>query len=92
MAFHHQNIENKTNHHDTITLFLSSGRTDKSRKHEGCVAYDVFMSTTRTDVFMICETWRDEDALNKHSATPEFKRYCKEMTDRGLLKIERFEF
>ena len=65
---------------------------DKSRKHEGCVAYDVFMSTTRTDVFMICETWRDEDALNKHSATPEFKRYCKEMTDRGLLKFERCEF
>ena len=64
----------------------------ESNKQDGCIAYDVFKSGTRPDILFFCETWRDEDALNKHSATPEFKRYCKEMTDRGLLKIERFEF
>lgn len=65
---------------------------EKSRKHAGCVAYDVFVSTTRSDVFMICETWADQASLDKHTATAEFKRYSKEMTDRGLLKIEKFEF
>ena len=65
---------------------------DKSCKHAGCVAYDVFVSTTRSDVFMICETWKDQAVLDNHTATPEFKRYVKEMTDRGLLKIEQFEF
>lgn len=65
---------------------------DKSHKHAGCIAYDVFVSTTRADVFMICETWKDQASLDAHSATPEFKRYSKEMTDRGQLKIEQFEF
>ena len=30
-----------------------------SLKDEGCVAYDVFESATRSNVLMICETWRD---------------------------------
>lgn len=30
--------------------------TEYSQKHEGCIAYDVFQSTTRNDVFLICET------------------------------------
>ena len=28
-----------------------------SLKDEGCVAYDLFESATRSDVLMICETW-----------------------------------
>jgi len=65
---------------------------EKSRKHAGCIAYDVFMSTTRSDVFMICETWKDQASLDNHSATSEFKRYSKEMAEKGQMKIERFEF
>lgn len=64
----------------------------KSSKHAGCIAYDVFVSTTRSDVFMICETWENQDMLDMHTATPDFQRYAREMTDRGLLKIEKFEF
>jgi len=66
--------------------------SEKSRKHPGCIAYDVFVSTTRSDVFMICETWKDQASLDNHSATPDFKRYVKEMPDCGQLKVERFEF
>lgn len=66
--------------------------SEKSRKHPGCIAYDVFVSTTRSDVFMICETWKDQASLDNHSATPDFKRYVKEMTDCGQIKVERFEF
>ena len=30
-----------------------------SLKEEGCIAYDTFVSSTRPDVFMICETWQN---------------------------------
>ena len=29
-----------------------------SLKDNGCIAYDVFESATRSDVLMICETWK----------------------------------
>ena len=38
-----------------------------SLKDEGCVAYDLFESTTRNDVLMICETWSDAKALAAHA-------------------------
>lgn len=31
-----------------------------SLRDEGCISYDLYESTTRRDVLMICETWRDE--------------------------------
>lgn len=34
-----------------------------SRKDEGTVAYDTFESATNPDVFMICETWENEEVL-----------------------------
>ena len=37
-----------------------------SLKDEGCVAYDLFESTTRGDVLMICETWSNAKALAAH--------------------------
>lgn len=66
--------------------------TMKSRKHEGCIAYDIFQSATRSDVFMICETWADQPSLDKHSATPEFGKNVGIMENCGELKLERFEF
>ena len=66
--------------------------TEKSLGHEGCVAYDVFCSATRPDVFMICETWKDQACLDKHSATPEFAENVDIIQENGTLKIETFEF
>ena len=66
--------------------------TEKSRNHAGCVAYDVFQSATRSDVFMICETWKDQASLDAHSNTPEFGKHVGEMQACGQLKLERFEF
>lgn len=63
-----------------------------SLKHEGCVAYDVFESGTRKNIFMICETWESKEALDKHSATPEFAEYVGVMQACGALKLEQFEF
>ena len=66
--------------------------TAKSQQHEGCVAYDVFESATRKDVFMICETWKDEASLQKHGEAPHFAEYVGRLQSLGLLKLEKFEF
>ncbi len=65
--------------------------TLKSRNHEGVVAYDVFESATREDVFMICETWQNQEVLDKHAATPEFEKNVGIINGCGLLKLESFE-
>lgn len=64
--------------------------TEHSQYHEGCIAYDVFQSATRPDVFMICETWQDAASLDKHAATPEFKKYSPMMRQCGQMKVEKF--
>ncbi len=64
----------------------------QSLKHEGNVAYDVFESTTRKDVFMICETWQNQEVLDMHSATPEFAEGVGIMQQCGELKLEIFNF
>ncbi len=66
--------------------------TQKSLKHEGNIAYDIFTSSTRPDIFMICETWKDQETLDKHSATPEFKENVGIINECGSMKIEKFEF
>jgi len=66
--------------------------TELSRKHAGCIAYDVFQSATRSDVFMFCETWKDDASLKAHAETPEFAKYVGGMQACGQLKLERFEF
>ncbi len=43
--------------------------TEASLLQDGCVAYDIFESATRPEVLMICETWRDQTALDAHSAS-----------------------
>ena len=65
--------------------------TAKSLNHEGCIAYDVFESATRPDVFAIIETWTDQATLDKHMATPEFKEYVDIILECGEMKIEQLE-
>lgn len=73
-------------------LQAAKALTEKSVRHEGNIAYDVFASATRPDVFMICETWESQEALDKHMATPEFKKYVDIINECGTLKSEKFEF
>jgi quinol monooxygenase YgiN len=56
------------------------------------VAYDVFDSTTRSDVMMICETWRDAESLAAHSASAHFTTLVPKIEALGSLKLEQFEF
>ena len=74
--------------------FLAEARalTEASLKQVGCIAYDIFESATRSDVFLICETWRDDKALADHSASKEFERHVGAMKAISDSKLERFEF
>ena len=56
-----------------------------SLKDEGCVAYDLFESTTRKDVLMICETWSDEQASHFTTLVPRIHQL-------GEMKAEKFVF
>lgn len=73
-------------------LAAAKALTEKSQKHEGCKAYDTFQSATRPDVFMICETWENEEVLDKHSKTPEFAENVGIIESCGFLKLEKFNF
>lgn len=65
--------------------------TARSQSHAGCIAYDVFESATRPDVFAIIETWQDQASLDAHSATPEFAEYVGILNECGTMKIEQME-
>lgn len=66
--------------------------TAASLEQDGCVAYDIFESATRPDVMMICETWRDQAALDAHSASEVFVREVGIMRASAEMKLEVFEF
>ena len=66
--------------------------TAASLKQDGCIAYDIFESATRPEVMMICETWRDREALDAHSASDVFVKDVGIMHSLGELKLETFEF
>ena len=63
-----------------------------SLKDKGCVAYDLFESSTRPDVLMICVTWKDADALSIHEQTAHFVSYVGKMKELSEMKLEKFNF
>lgn len=73
-------------------LQVAIALTAASLKDEGNIAYDTFESATRPDIFMICETWQNEDSLKKHMAAEHFKQYVGQLEQLGTLKLEQFEF
>ena len=67
---------------------------NESRKDNGNVSYDLFLSATRPLVMMFCETWQDEEVLKAHIESEHFTRLVPQieaLTKNGL-KLEKFEF
>ena len=73
-------------------LDIARKLTECSLKEPGCVAYDIFESSTRPDVLMICETWKDADALSIHEQTAHFVSYVGKMKELSEMKLEKFNF
>lgn len=63
-----------------------------SLKDAGCIAYDIFESSTRNNVLMICETWTDEESLSLHEKTLHFVTLVPKIQKLGAMKIEKFTF
>ena len=63
-----------------------------SLKEEGCIAYDIFESATRSDILLICETWSNESSLKAHEATEPFTRLLGKIQELGKVKLEKFNF
>lgn len=63
-----------------------------SLKDKGCIAYDIFESTTRRDVLMICETWSDAETLALHEQAAHFTTLVPRIHQLGEMKLEKFEF
>ena len=72
-------------------LDIARKLTECSLKEPG-VAYDIFESSTRPDVLMICETWKDADALSIHEQTAHFVSYVGKMKELSEMKLEKFNF
>ena len=73
-------------------LALAKELVAASLKDEGCIAYDIFESSTRRDVMMICETWKDAESLDAHSKSAHFTTLVPQIQNLGSLKLEQFEF
>ncbi len=63
----------------------------ESQKEAGCIAYDLFASSTRPDVFMMCETWVDAAAVEAHDASAHFTSIVPSLGALCSSKIEKFE-
>lgn len=79
--------ENRTVVLETIKELVAKSLTDK-----GCIAYDVFESSTRKEVLMICETWTDEEAVALHEKAEHFVTLLPKIQELCKLKIEKFPF
>ncbi|MEG1587654.1 MAG: putative quinol monooxygenase [Bacteroidales bacterium] len=73
-------------------LELAKELVAKSLVEKGCIAYDLFESTTRKDVFMICETWENEEVLDIHSNSEHFLTLVPKIQALGSMKLEKFVF
>lgn len=58
----------------------------------GCLAYDVFESSTRRDVLMICETWSDAQTLSDHEKASHFTTLVPKIQALSTMKVEKFLF
>lgn len=76
----------------TALLEAAKELVASSLKDSGCIAYDIFESSTRKDVLMICETWADEESLAAHGKAAHFVKLVPVIRELGRMKTEKFVF
>lgn len=75
-----------------VALEVAKDLVAHSLKDNGCIAYDVFESATRSDVLMICETWKDAGSLAAHEKAEHFVTLVPKLQELGSMKLEKFDF
>ena len=76
----------------SAALEIAEELVEKSLKDNGCIAYDIFESATRSDVLMICETWKDAESLSAHEKAEHFVTLVPKLQGLGTMKLEKFSF
>ena len=76
----------------TKVLEAAKELTAFSVKEDSCIAYDVYESATRPNVLLICETWKDSEALAAHEKTAHFVKNIVVLQNFAEIKLEKFEF
>jgi quinol monooxygenase YgiN len=51
------------------------GLVEPTRKEEGCVQYDLHVSTSERGRFVFYENWTSREMLDKHSASDHIQRF-----------------
>ncbi|MFI3286656.1 MAG: putative quinol monooxygenase [Rikenellaceae bacterium] len=64
---------------------------EASQKEAGCIAYDLFASTSRPDVYIMCETWADAAAVETHNASAHFTTIVPTLGALCTSKVEKFD-
>ncbi len=59
---------------------------------KGCIDYDLYVSKTNDDRFMIIETWESREDLKAHMESEHFKRLVPELQKYSTLTLEEFDF
>lgn len=75
----------------TAVIEIAKDLVKSSLGDKGCIAYDIFESSTRPDVLMICESWTDDASLEAHQKAAHFVTLVPEIEALAEMKIERFE-
>ena len=76
----------------TAVLDATKELTAASVKEEGCIAYDIYESATRPNVLLICETWKDSEALANHEKSASFIKSIAILQALTAIKVEKFDF
>ncbi len=80
------------NVNSATVLAAAKELTAASLQEDGCMAYDIFESATRPNVMMICETWKDSEALANHEKQASFVKNIVILQELTSIKVEKFEF
>lgn len=71
---------------------IATELVEYSLHDKGCIDYDLYASTTEDDRYLILETWESQEDLDRHMASPHFKRLVPELESIATMTLERFDF
>lgn len=69
----------------------SSGTADKIRREEGNLRYDYFFPMAEPETVLLIDSWKDQEAIDRHHASPMMEKITKLRVKYDLhMKVERY--
>lgn len=83
------NVFLQTSQNKAAVVTTAKELAKESAKETGCLGYELFESCTNPDLLMICETWKDEEALETHRQSTHFKRLSPQLHEMAQMKTDK---